>query len=80
MKVAKMNKINQFLAMFSESTQATYRSHLKSFFRTINTDPETYFDEERDYEADVTQFWMSLKGRPPKTIHSAIHAVKSFLQ
>jgi len=75
-----MNKIDRFLAMFSKSTQISYRSHLKNFFKAINANPETYFDEERDYEADVIQFWMSLKGRPPKTVHSAIHAVKSFLR
>lgn len=75
-----MNKIDQFLAMFSPTTQTVYKSHLKSFFKSIDADPKTYFDGERDYEADVTQFWLSMKDRPPKTIHSAIHAVKSFLR
>jgi len=78
-KVIKMNEIDQFLEVFSKSTQISYRSHLRNFFKAIDANPETYLDEERDYKADVTKFWMSMKGRPPKTIHSAIHAVKSFL-
>lgn len=78
-----MNKIDEFLVMFDESTQKSYGSHLKKFFETITADPETYFekkDKKRDYEEDVKQFWLSIKNRPPKTIRAKLYAVKSFLR
>ena len=48
-----MNKIDRFLAMFSKSTQISYRSHLRNFFKAIDANPETYFDEEKLIGVDL---------------------------
>ncbi len=74
-----MNEIENFLKYFSLKTQATYKSCLNRFFKAIKANPETYFDDERDYKVDITEFWLSMKGKPPKTIKTNLAAVKSFL-
>ena len=75
-----MNKIEEFLLNYhSKSTIHTYRCFLKRFFNGIDSDPDTYFNENRDYEADVKQFHHDLIDNPPKTIYTALTVVRVFL-
>lgn len=72
--------IDQFLMNYkSKSTRRTYKACLMRFFRVIRSDPETYFDESRDYENDVKKYWQNLSDSPPKTIFSYLAAVRVFL-
>jgi len=83
LQVKKINPVEEFLAWYtSASTRATYNSHLKNFFKAINADPETYFDDSRDYEADLKQFFIALQeeNRPPKSMIASLYTVKSFLE
>lgn len=75
-----MNKIEEFLLNYhSKSTINTYRCFLKRFFVGINSNPDTYFNDNKDYETDVKQFHHSLIDNPPKTIYTALTVVRVFL-
>jgi len=75
-----MNKIEEFLLNYhSKSTIHTYRCFLKRFFTGIDSDADTYFNENRNYEADVKQFHHDLIDNPPKTIYTALTVVRVFL-
>jgi integrase len=77
-----MNTIEKFLNTFpSKGTRKAYRSYLKRFFNTIDANPETYIEEDRDYEEDVLKFWKQMheENAAPKTIKTAKAAVKSYL-
>jgi integrase len=75
-----MNKIEEFLLNYhAKSTINTYRCFLKRFFVGIDSDPDTYFNENRNYEADVKQFHHDLIDNPPKTIYTALTVVRVFL-
>ena len=80
--IETMNKIEDFLSKCkSESTKLTYGSHLNKFFKTINAEPNTYFNTTKThkaYEKDVEKYWKSLKDRPPMTTRCAICTVKKF--
>jgi len=78
-----MNKIDEFLSEYpSKKTSHSYRSYLNHFFRIINADPNTYFDEKRDYKQDVTVFWQHLMSdnRPPLSIKQKLMVIKLFLE
>jgi len=76
-----MNIVEQFLANYkSQSTRHTYKCFLNRFFKEIGVDPDNYFHEKRDYEADVRNFWLGFDNNaPPKTIYTALTAIRTFL-
>lgn len=84
-----MEKLDEFLNNFSsDGTKRTYKSVLKTYFRTIGEDPNTYLPKgkgkytESDlekYEKDVKKFWQSINTAPPNTIKSMMACVKVFL-
>ena len=72
--------IEKFLSQYpSVSTQRTYNAALKLFFENNKQQPDKYFDNGRDYSEDVRKFQQSLITRPPKTAHTYVMAIKSFL-
>jgi len=72
-----MNKIEEFLSECdTKSTRKNYTSHLKHFFTTINTDPATYFDNERNYDDDIMSYWQGLSKYAPCTRIARISCVK----
>jgi len=75
-----MNVIDRFLKLFpSQKTQETYGSHLRKFFRIIEADPETYFDEERDYKQDIEDFWITQRDdKAYETVRNQLNTLKSF--
>ena len=75
----KMNMkifLNQFT---TKNTQRMYRTHLNQYFKIIDADPDTYFDGERDYEADVRKFSIAISEKSPKSQKTKISCVKTFL-
>ena len=78
-----MNKIDEFLKKGlynNKNTIMSYRTHLNRYFEIINTKPDTYFDNKRDYETDIITFWEYLKDKPPMTRNSAISVIKNYLE
>lgn len=77
----KENKvINKFLSYYgSKVTRQSYKSALNAFFKTVNCDPDTYFDTGRDYELDIRQFANSMVDSPGKTFYSYVGVVRQFL-
>jgi len=82
--MARLEYLNQFE---SSSTVRAYKAALKKFFQTIYDvhEPdleklaEQYFNERRNFEADVQAFAVALKEAPPKTRRLYLTAVKVFL-
>jgi len=72
--------IESFLQMYSSKNSIhVYKTALKRYFKALNVDPNKYFKEKRDYEADMKNFFIQIKDSPPKTIKTYLSAVKSFL-
>lgn len=77
-----MNKIEEFLekGLYSnKNTIMAYRSHLNKYFEIIQQNPNTYFNNNRDYERDIITFWKYLDGKPPMTKRAFINTVQRFL-
>jgi len=78
-----MNKVDEFLQNYHiESTRKSYRVSLNKFFKIIEADPNTYFEEKRDFLNDVKILWskLLLEERPPLTIKQNMMVVKTFLE
>ena len=78
-----MNKVDEFLQNYHvESTKKSYRVSLNRFFKTIEANPNTYFDENRDFLNDVKILWskLLLEERPPLSIKQNLMVVKTFLE
>lgn len=76
----------QFLQTYSsKSTVKVYKWALKGFFSVLGfkgdlrESARIYLSQERNYEEDVAKYFMSLKGKPPKTVDISLSAVKMFL-
>jgi len=83
-----MKRVESFLAMYkSKNTVTAYRSHLKTFFNHIykgevedlEAAVERYFNEKRNYEADIQSLLTAIKDKPPFTVRSILTAVRTFL-
>lgn len=75
------NVIDKFLRRYSSvQTKKSYKSALTRFFKTIEVDPQTYFESGRNYEEDVEIFADALRNNPPKTFFCYIGVVKKFYQ
>ena len=77
-----MNKIDEFLKKGlyeNKNTIMSYRTHLNRYFEIISSNPDTYFDNGRNYEDDLIQFWEYLKNKPPMTKRAFMNTVKRFL-
>jgi len=72
--------IDKFLNQYqSKSTRQAYSSALNWTFQSVKIDADSYFNQQRDYASDVNNFKLFLNGRPPKTVHTYLMAVKQFL-
>jgi integrase len=72
--------VDKFLNQYpGKSTRQTYNSALNWFFQSVKVDADSYFNQQRDYTSDVNNFKLFLNGRPPKTVHTYLMAVKQFL-
>ena len=69
----------------SESTVRAYRWGLEQFFKvlgfnaTLEENARAYFSQKRVYEEDLKTFFVSLKGKPPKSVDICLTAVRVFL-
>jgi len=80
-----MNKIENVLDNLKKSsTRKTYESHLNTFFKFINADPETYISPNKtpeDYTNDIIKFLKERKKtRQPKTNNVSKFAILLFLE
>jgi len=83
-----MGRVEDFLRLYqSKSTIYSYRWGLTAFFKAIYGENEEkleelgeqYFKEKRDYEKDIQDFFVTIKGRTPKSVRLMLTAVRSFL-
>jgi len=75
-----MNKIDEFLVgQDNPNTKKNYRSRLTIYFKTIKADPETYFDEGRDYNQDMLTFLGGINGFKGVSKKLMLNTVKAFL-
>ena len=73
-------RLEKFLESYtSKSTISTYRCALNNFFKTLGTTEKQYFKGKRNYEDDITKFFISINDRPPKSVRLKLSAVKIFL-
>ena len=76
----KSKIIEEFLENYpSKNTKKAYRTHLANYFRILDIDPETYFQKDRDYEADVKRASREIADRPPMSQKGMMSAIKVFL-
>lgn len=76
-----MNAVDEFLdGNFSKHTIRIYKKSLEMFFNAVNSDPNTYFDEERDHDNDIRMFIKSLSQYKPYTKKARINCVRLFLE
>lgn len=69
----------------SKSTIIAYKWGLKQFFKTLGfsgsleDEAKAYLSQKRNYEEDLRTYFISLKGKPPKSVDICLTAVKMFL-
>lgn len=64
----------------SKTTKMTYRSHLNKYFEVLKIkDPDSYFDNGRDYKYDVKDFALAIRTEPPNTQKTRLTCIKKFL-
>ena len=68
--------LNQFIF---KNTKSVYEVHLNQYLKIIDTDPNTYFDNNWDYEADVRKYSMAISDKSPKSQKSKITRIRTFL-
>ena len=82
-----MNRIEKFLALYqSKQTANAYKWALTEFFKSVygenehklEDQAERYFNEKRDLEEDMQNFFVAIKDKPPKSVKLMLAAVKSF--
>jgi len=78
-----MNPIEQFVKRYelrSMNTVKNYRCTLNGFFKVIEKDPNTYFDvkDKTVYEKDITDYYLSIIKKAPKSRDARLFCVKSF--
>ncbi len=79
----KANPIDKYLETFEkQSTIKGNKSHLNQYFKIIEADPLTYFQDGRDYNADIEKLWKSMsmsKGYSPGSRKGRLCSVVNFL-
>jgi site-specific recombinase XerD len=73
--------IHEFISRYkSKSTKRNYRIILNTFFKIVDSKPETYFKENRDYEKEIESFFQNLmkNNYAPKTISSDLGCLKIY--
>ena len=79
-----MDKIESFLINYNaKATIKLYRCALKQFFETINKNPNTYINKNKNYESyeeDIKLFHKAIYHHTPRTITNYIMGVKMFLE
>lgn len=69
----------------SKSTVRAYKWGLEQFFKalgfkgSLEENAETYMSQKRNYEEDLKTYFISLKGKPPKSVNICLTSVKMFL-
>ena len=75
-----MNEMNEFIELQrKKATRESYRTALNKYFKTIKTDPNTYFKDKRDYEKDITVFVTEIHNLSPTSQKNYVSVVRSFL-
>lgn len=76
-----MNPVERFLNTYkSEKTKQNYGSHLKVYFEFLQTKPETYFTEKRDYANDLERWVTFNENKAPLTIAGRINCVRLLME
>jgi integrase/predicted GNAT family acetyltransferase len=69
----------------SPSTVRAYKWGLEQFFKTLGfkasleENARAYLSQKRNYEEDLKAYFVSLKGKPPKSVDICLTAAKMFL-
>lgn len=78
-----MDKIDEYFdkALIQKiSTKTILRSHIQKYFKVIDKDMNTYFNNKQNYEEDLRFYWKHLQGKAPNTQIVAISSIKGFLR
>ena len=75
-----MNPIDQFLKNKEPRTQNNYKWILNEYFREIKQNPNTYIQKNKDYREEIKNWWEKHLDEVPKTRHTKLAIVKSFLE
>ena len=78
-----MDKIDEYFdkaLIEKKGTKTVIRSHIQKFFKIIDKEIETYFDNNPEYEEDLRKYWKHLQGKAPNTQSVAISSIKGFLR
>lgn len=75
-----MEPIKKFVEHKSPQTQKTYTWILQEYHYELDANPETYFDNGRDYQQDVKNWWRNRINEVPKTRLTKMSAVKNYLE
>lgn len=75
--------IDEFISRYPNSnTRKNYRIILNKYFDILEVDPNSYFNNNRDYEKDIEQFFIYRMNHnyAPKTISSDLGCIKIFFE
>ncbi|MBE3123126.1 MAG: site-specific integrase [Thermoplasmata archaeon] len=77
-----MNMMEKFFEkklLTNPNTKRNYERGVTLFFEAIGKEPETYFKNGNDYEADISKFFMAIQDLPSMSEKNRMNAVKQFL-
>jgi integrase len=83
-----MSRVENFLKMYrSKNTISTYRWALTEYFKTVYGEnegkledhAERYFQEKRNVQEDIHNFFAAINSKRPKSVRLMIAAVRTFL-
>jgi integrase len=78
-----MDIIDKFVNRYKKrsiNTVKNYRSQLKQYFDYLDINPNTYFNNNRDYQQDITRYWENkIIDRPPLVRSFILSCLKMFL-
>lgn len=76
-----MNPIDRFLLDYpNKKTRQTYGGALKGYFEILGANPNTYFQENGDYDADILFYAQTIRDKlAPMTYHCYLACIREFL-
>jgi integrase len=75
-----MNTINDFLKGREKRTQQNYGWILNQYFKELQQNPDTYFNQKRDYKKDITDWWDQHIDEVPKTRNTKLSILHNFFE
>jgi hypothetical protein len=72
--------VQDFLDNYSsENTKISYSSMLNHYFNFLKIEPDSYFQNSRDFSKDVKSYAIGINSLAPKTQKARLACIKMFL-